>query len=116
MTNYHKELVSVLSSILPTEYEMKLTSTTKTPCISYMELSNIPVNNSSFDTMEYSKIRYQIKVWDSNIAVIQLYANRIDAALRPLGFKRINSTEISDNNSAMIQKVMTYECLALEEF
>ena len=53
MINYHKELVSVLSSILPTEYEMKLTSKTETPCISYMELSNVPINNSSFDTMEY---------------------------------------------------------------
>jgi hypothetical protein len=116
MIDLHKELVSALSSILPTEYEMKLTSKTKTPCLSYMELSNVAVNNSTFDSMEYSRVRYQIKVWATDIAVIQRYALEVDAALRPLGFKRVNSTEISDNNSAMIQKVLTYECLALEEF
>ena len=36
MINYHRELVKALNTILPTHYEMTLTSKTKTPCISYM--------------------------------------------------------------------------------
>jgi hypothetical protein len=40
----------------------------------------------------------------------------VDAVLRPLGFKRISSGELYDNNSSMIQKIMTYEALACENF
>ena len=39
----------------------------------------------------------------------------IDACLRPLGWKRTASGELYDNNSTMIQKIMTYEALAKEE-
>lgn len=115
MVDIHKTLVSALSSILPTHYETKLTSKTQTPCISYMELSNVPLNNSFLDTMEYSRVQFQIKVWHTDIAVIQRYAKEVDNALRPLGFKRVGSGEMSDNNSAMTQKIMTYECLTLED-
>lgn len=116
MIDLHKELVSALSPILPIYYEDKLTSNTQTPCLSYMEISNVPINNSAFDTMEYSRIRFQIKVWDNSISVVQLYAKQVDATLRQMGFKRISSQEISDNNSTMIQKIMSYECLTLEQF
>ena len=114
MINYHAELVKALNTILPTHYEMVLTSQTKTPCISYMELNN----NVSTDgeTRGYSVITYQVKVWSKNIAELQQYALAIDAALRPLGFKRISSGELYDNNSAMIQKILTFEALALEEY
>jgi hypothetical protein len=40
MIDYHKRLVSVLNNILPTHYELTLTSNTKTPCISYQERNN----------------------------------------------------------------------------
>lgn len=114
MIDYHKNLVSVLSNILPTHYEMTLTSDTKTPCISYMEINNY--TQESGDSLGYSRITYQVKVWANDIATIQEYAMRIDAALRPIGFKRISSGELYDNNSTMIQKIMTYECLALETY
>ena len=42
-------------------------------------------------------------------------ALRIDTALRPLGFKRVGCNELFDNNSNMIQKIMTYEGLAFED-
>ena len=114
MINYHKELVSALNKVLPTHYEMALTSNTATPCISYMENNNY--TSSSGDTLEYSVISYQVKVWANDIGVIQSYATQVDAVLRPLGFKRISSGELYDNNSTMIQKIMTFECLALEEY
>ena len=34
MIDYHTQLKSALNSVLPTHYEMTLTSKTKTPCIS----------------------------------------------------------------------------------
>ena len=117
MINLHKELVSALEAVLPTYYEMALTQETKTPCISYMEINNYnSTENTQTSTIGYSVITYQVKVWGNSIGVLNSYAVEIDKALRLLGLKRISSGELYDNNSTMIQKILTYECLALENF
>lgn len=114
MINYHSNLVSALNNILPTHYEMALTQNIKTPCISYMERNNY--STDSGNTLGYSRISYTIKVWGHEIAKIQEYTVQIDEALRTLGFKRISSSELYDNQSTMIQKILTYEALALENY
>lgn len=114
MINYHKQLVNSLSSILPTYYEMILTNGIKTPCISYLELNNAAAETG--DTLGYSSIQYQIKVWGEDIGDLQEYAQKIDNKLRPLGWKRIGCRELYDKQSAMIQKIMTYDANALEVF
>lgn len=112
MINYHKELVTALNTVLPTHYEMTLHSGLKTPCISYMETNNYVLAESDLDS--YSRITYQVKVWANDIALIQKYALEVAEVLRPLGFKRTSSGELYDNNSSMIQKIMTFEALGLE--
>jgi hypothetical protein len=114
MIDYHKDLVGALNKVLPTHYEMTLTAKTKTPCISYMETNNYSA--PSGDTVGYSRITYQVKVWATNIELIQKYAKEVDAVLRPLGFTRIASGELYDNASSMIQKIMTFEALAYENY
>lgn len=114
MVDLHSALVSALTTVLPTHYEMFLHKDTKTPCISYMELTN--VDSDTGDTIGYSRISYQVKVWATDIATIQTYALQVDKVLRPLGFKRTSSAELHDNQSSMIQKVLTYERLTLEEY
>lgn len=114
MIDYHKEFVAALSNVLPTHYEMALHSGLSTPCYSYMETNNYAVEVG--DTLGYSRIAFQVKVWANDIATIQHYALEADKALRPLGFKRISSGELYDNSSSMIQKIMTYEAIGLEEF
>lgn len=115
MIDYHSNLVSALQTIgIDVHYEMTLHSGLTTPCISYMELNNSMAETG--DTLGYSNIQYQIKVWSNDIADLQKYALAIDNVLRPLGFKRTSSGELYDNNSTMIQKIMTYECLALEQW
>lgn len=114
MINYHSILVATLKNILPTHYELVLAKGTKVPCISYMELNNIAQEEG--DTLGYSRIQYQIKVWGHDIGELQEYALKIDAALRPLGWKRVSSNELFDRNSTMIQKILGYEALASEEF
>lgn len=114
MINYHSDLVSALNKVLPTHYEMALTSKTNTPCISYMELNNF--TSASGDTLGYSRIVYQVKVWANDIGTIQRYALEIDKVLRPLGWVRISSGELYDNQSTMIQKILTYEALASEVY
>ena len=114
MIDYHKTLKDTLNAILPTHYEMVLKSGYKTPCLSYMELNNAV--EAEGNTIGYSNIIYQVKVWDNDIANIQKYVLLVDKAMRSIGFKRIGSTELYDYNSTMIQKVLTYEALALEEY
>ena len=114
MINYHSELVKALKTVLPTHYEMTLTANTPTPCISYMETNNYVSTNG--DTLGYSYIQYQVKVWGNSIADLQKYAQQIDEVLRPLGFKRTSSGELYDRESTMIQKIMMYEAMALETF
>ena len=114
MINYHTTLVSALESILPTHYEMVLTSKTNTPCLSYLELSNVDVVTG--DTLGYSRIQYQIKVWSNKIQDLQTYALEVDKALRPLGWRRVGSQELYDRNSTMMQKVLTYEANASENY
>ena len=114
MIDYHNQLVAALETILPTHYEMTLHSGLVTPCLSYMEMNNS--DDATGDTFGYSRIVYQVKVWATDIALIQKYATKVDKVLRPLGFKRISSGELYDNNSSMIQKIMTYEGLALEDY
>lgn len=114
MIEYHKELVEALSAILPTHYELALTSKTKTPCISYQERNNYVSTTGT--TRGYSYISYTVKVWGNDIAELQNYAKAIDNALRRLGFTRTSSGELYDVNSTMIQKIMTFEALALEEY
>lgn len=114
MINFHTEIVSALGKILPTHYEMALTSKTKTPCYSYMETNNYVSDHG--ETLGYSRLTFQVKVWGNDIATLQEYALKADEALRPLGLKRTSSGELYDKASTMIQKILTYECLAIEEY
>lgn len=114
MVDYHKELVSALETVLPTHYEMALTADTETPCISFQERNNYV--STSGNTLGYSRIIYTVKVWANNLADIQKYSLMIDDVLRPIGFKRTSANELYDNNSTMIQKVLTYEALAYETY
>ena len=114
MIDYHAQLVAALKTVLPCHYELVLTQGTKTPCISYQEINNYAVDNG--DTLGYSRITYQVKIWGNDISEINHYAIEVDAVLRPLGWKRISCQELGDRNSTMIQKIMSYEALALEQF
>jgi hypothetical protein len=114
MIDYHKELTAALGSILPTHYELVLHSGLATPCYSYQEVNNYMAEQG--DTLGYSRVTYQVKVWANDVATIQRYAVAADNVLRPLGFKRTAANELHDRNSTMIQKILTYEALGLENY
>ena len=114
MIDYNKEFISALSTILPTYHELTLHSGIKTPCTSYQELNNYAIEEG--DTLGYSIVSFQVKVWGNDIAQLMEYAKKIDTKVRPLGFKRTSSGELYDRNSSMIQKILTYEATALETF
>lgn len=114
MIDFHNEFFSALNSVLPTHHELALTGKEATPCYSYQERNN--ADEETGDTLGYSRISFTVKVWSTSIADLQRYALEADKALRPLGFKRTSSNELADRNSLMIQKIMTYEALASENY
>ena len=114
MIDYHKEVREGLNTVLPTHYEMVLHSGLDTPCLSYMETNNY--EHKQGDTIGYSYITYQVKIWATDIATIQSYIWQVDNVMRALGFKRVSSGELYDMNSSMIQKILTYEAIALEDY
>ena len=113
MIDCSKEIKQALQTILPTYYEMRLSSDTETPCISYQERSNTAQEYS--ETLEYSRISYTIKVWGYELEQLNTYAKQIDDKLRPMGWKRTGAQELYSYQSALIQKILTYEALAIEE-
>lgn len=114
MIDYDKELVTALKTILPIHHELVITGKEKTPCLTYQELNNY--DEETGDTVGYSKLVYQVKVWCNDIAEIKKYIKLIDKVLRPLGFKRTNTNELHDRQSTMIQKILQYEAKAYEQY
>lgn len=114
MNDYARELVSALNAVLPTIHELALTSNTTTPCISWQERNN--AINSLGTTREYANISFTVKVWGNDLEEINNYAMQVDGVMRSLGYKRVSSGELYDTNSTMIQKILTYEALALEVY
>lgn len=114
MIDFNTNIVEALKTILPTHYELKLSSGTKTPCISYQERSNAATDTG--DTLGYSRISYTIKVWGNDLEQLNNYAKQIDNKLRPMGWKRTGANELHSYQSSLIQKILTYEALALENY
>lgn len=113
MIDFHPQFINALNEIgIPVYYELFLHGGLETPCISYMETNNY--SSEQGETLGYSHITYQVKVWSKNIKQIQRYALEIDDVLRQLGFKRISSGELTDGT--MIQKIMSYEALGFEQY
>ena len=114
MIDFTPTLVEALKTILPTHYELMLSSGTQTPCISYQERSNAAEETG--DTLGYSRISYTIKVWGNDLEQLNNYAKQIDNKLSPMGWKRTGAQELYSYQSSIIQKILTYEAKAKEVY
>jgi len=114
MIDFTPTIVNALKTILPTHYELKLSSGTPMPCISYQERSNAAEETG--DTLGYSRISYTIKVWGNDLEQLNNYAKQIDDVLRPIGWNRTGANELHSYQSSTIQKILTYEAKAIETY
>lgn len=110
MIDYKPQLVKALAQVGPVHYELFTDSNTELPCITYLETQN--GDKLTSDILNYSDLEFTIKVWSKRVAEISSMAGQIDEALRPLGFKRTNSYELSHND--ITQKVMIYSAIGVE--
>lgn len=112
MLDVKKQLVSTLSTILPTYYELIVDSSIELPCITYLEMDNS--DDLTGDTLGYSNITFNVKVWANNVDEAMLYSPQIDTVMRKIGYSRIASNELV--LGTQICKILTYQGLGLEEF
>ena len=112
MLDVKKQLVSTLNKILPTYYELIVDSSTELPCITYLEMDNS--DDLTGDTLGYSNITFNVKVWANSVDDAMLYGPQIDTAMRDIGYSRIASNELI--LGTQICKILTYQGLGIEEF
>ena len=95
---------------VPVYYELFVDSSTKTPCVTYIES-----NNSSYlegDNLFYSNISYNIKIWGNELATLISIANKVNDIMREQGFKRISYNELSFNGQ--IELILIYDAVGWE--
>jgi len=86
MLDCKTELVTALSTVLPTYYELFVDSNTATPCITYREHSNNDYSTAM--GAGYSVVGWYVKIWGNDIADISSYASQVDSKMRALGYSR----------------------------
>lgn len=112
MIVYHPTLVTELSKVgLPVYYDNFITAR-ETPCITYYEITNF--DTVVGETLGYSEIAFQIKVWAESVAEMNKYAAEVDKIMRPLGFKRGYSTEMYEESIGA--KILRYTARAVEKY
>ena len=110
MFSYKTELVKQLDAVIHTYDELSVDSTTTTPCITYLELSNFA--DQEGDTLRYSTLAYRITVWGSIDDELEQYDAQLDDIMFALGFKRRAYNEIYGDT--VMRHIFTYEAQALE--
>lgn len=88
MIDYNKEIVEICEKILPTYHE-SLRISQELPCITYREDGNYSVGTG--DTVEYSVLRFQLKVWTKTIAELQNYSLLLDRKMAKAKFTRLST-------------------------
>ena len=110
MLDVKPKIIEELSKILPVSYEVFEDSDTSVPCITYIEYMN--KDNKTGDTIGYSNIGYTITVWTNSLKDQADYSKLVDKAMRDIGFKRVSSNEMVENN--LFRKILDYEGLGFE--
>lgn len=111
MLNYHTQLRTLLLQTGVEVYFEAIEDKIATPCISYME-----VNNSSYakgNTLQFSNLSYQIKVWAETILEANSIAEDIDSILSANGFTRVSSQDMVD--AGLVMKILRFNAIAYEK-
>lgn len=107
MIDYKKEIVLLLAGTgIPVFYELFIKPEV-IPSISYIEYDNIDALVG--DTLEYSRLGYQIKIHAHKVEEVATISLSIDSILKKAGFRRTFYTELNDGNKvvAVIRYIAT---------
>lgn len=114
MIDYSDDLVNALEQILPVYLDGNVTEDVELPCISY-KLSN-DRQLIEGDTVGFSEIRYQLRLWAYTYSDLQRYAKQIDKTMKPLGFERTGSNDLFNVRDTIKQKILSYTGKYFEKY
>ena len=106
MIDTKQEFVAALQSTGYDVYYEAFYQPVNRPCITYKEVDNF--ENQKGDTLKYSKVSYQIKLYVKSVQEMDTASSAIDEALDEIGYDRYFTLEDVDNNDYLV-KVFRYE-------
>jgi len=112
MIDIKQELVTLLKAATSMEvyYELLYKQGT-VPSVTYIEVDNTDLLNG--DTIDYSTIRYEIKVWSRSMSELVTKVAAIDAAMKNAGWSRYLAAET--NHEMILVKVLRYVATGYNE-
>lgn len=113
MIDYKPTLVNALKGIseIPVFYESFIDSSTPVPCITYLQTVNSDYIVG--DTITYSDLSFQIKVWSKSVAEIETIGQLIDTKMKSLGFTREFANQVF--LEGLGQYILRYAALGYEK-
>lgn len=113
MIDYKPTLVSQLETAtgLDVYPENFIDASIETPCITYLEISN--VSTIEGDTMRFSRIGIRIKLWGSDYEELNPYMLLLDNKMKNLGFTRTSYNELWSGEK-QLQMIFKYEATGYE--
>lgn len=112
MIDYKPILVDKLNTLgLPVYYELVVDSTATTPCITFMEQSDVA--HQEADNLRYSYKSFRIKLWGDSLGEMAPISIQLDELMYALGFTRTNYNELWFNEK--ICMIFDYRGLAYEK-
>lgn len=113
MIDIKQDLVTLLENAtsLPVYYEL-FYKPGELPAITYKEIDNASLYEG--DTLDYSTLRYEIKVWSRSLPDLITAVTALDLAMRDAGWSRYYSFETNDGNNTII-KVIRYVATGYSE-
>ena len=113
MIDVKPTVVNALEGIgaIPVFYEAFIDSSTPVPCITYLQTAN-----SDFivgDTITYSDLVFQIKVWSKLVSELETIGQQIDITMKSLGFIRESGNQVF--LEGLGQYILRYKALGYEK-
>lgn len=112
MIDIRTEITSILTAAtsVPVYYEL-LYKKGSVPSITYIEVDNADLLNG--DKHNYSTLRYEIKIWATELSDIISLSILVDTAMKAAGWSRYTAFETT--NETIITKVLRYVATGYNE-
>lgn len=99
MVCYKKQFIALLEEAVGEDANIiydSFVEEEQTPCVSYLEIANI--STADGNTVRYSRITFQVRIWDTAVGVVEDLAETIDDTLVSNGFSRVYATDLKDGD------------------
>jgi hypothetical protein len=109
--DYHKQLKLLLEQTGHPAYYELFNKAKTIPCLTFYEITSPEIAHG--DTLAYTDLNYQIKVWAKDISTVQAIYSSLDLLMREAGFTRTFATETKEDE--LLCKITRYTSIGFEK-